>query len=258
MKTIRLFGREICIGDRQALSAHLAETLATHRKSVFFCNVHMLMLSLEDQNLASAMASADIIFADGVPVAWLQRRLGARDADVLRGYEAVELVCRQAADTDAAIGFLGSTDVVLQKLTANLEQKHKGLSINYIHSPGQINEDMDVDTSLVEQINAKQLYCLFIGLGCPKQEKWVSRYGPHLDCNLLAVGAAFDWLAGTTKKPPGWMERAGLAWLFRLFQSPGKMWHRYLIYNTKFMIMATKPLLWGRPKSERRGGMNRK
>ena len=258
MKTIRLFGRDICTGDRQALSAYLEETLATHRKSVFFCNVHMLMLSREDQDLASAMASADIVFADGVPEAWLQRKLGARDADVLRGYEAVELVCRQAADTDAAIGFLGSTDVVLRKLTANLEQKHKGLSINYIHSPGQISEVIEIDSDLVEQINAKQLYCLFIGLGCPKQEKWVSRYGPHLNCNLLAVGAAFDWLAGTSGKPPGWMENAGLAWFFRLAQSPGKMWRRYLIYNTKFVALATKLLLWDKPISKGRGGIDTK
>ena len=87
---------------------------------------------------------------------------------------------------------------------------------------------------------------LFVGLGCPKQEKWAARYGPELDCHVLAVGAAFDWLAGTTRKPPDWTEKAGLAWLWRLAQNPRRMWHRYLIYNTKFILKSAKLLTWDR------------
>ena len=257
MKTTRLFDREICSGDRQALTGFLKEAIAARQKSILFCNVHMLMLSREDQDLASAMASANLVFADGVPVAWLQRRLGARDAGVLRGYEAVEFVCSQAAVSGAAIGFLGSTDVVLQKLTENLEQKYKGLSINYIHSPGQICEDMGVDTDLVEQINARGLNCLFVGLGCPKQEKWVSRYSPHLNCSLLAVGAAFDWLSGSVSKPPEWMERLALGWLYRLIKNPSKMWHRYLIYNSKFLIASMRLLVERRLIPRRSGRKDR-
>jgi N-acetylglucosaminyldiphosphoundecaprenol N-acetyl-beta-D-mannosaminyltransferase len=87
---------------------------------------------------------------------------------------------------------------------------------------------------------------LFVGLGCPKQEKWVAKYGKELGCHTLAVGAAFDWLSGSVKKPPDWMERFGLAWVYRLFNNPRKMWSRYLIYNTKFLIKAGGLLIRGK------------
>ncbi len=226
-------------------------------KAVFFCNVHMLMLSQEDGDLESAMASADFVIPDGVPVAWLQRWLGEGSADVFRGYEAVEMLCSLAASSGRAVGFLGSTDKVLQGMTEQLKQRHADLNIDYLYSPPLLGEEIDPDPELVEQINSKNLACLFVGLGCPKQEKWVAAYGSHLNCNLLAVGAAFDWLAGTTAKPPAWMEQRGLAWLFRLAQNPRRMWYRYLIYNSKFVLKSAKLLTWdklGMKKSEKGNG----
>jgi N-acetylglucosaminyldiphosphoundecaprenol N-acetyl-beta-D-mannosaminyltransferase len=87
---------------------------------------------------------------------------------------------------------------------------------------------------------------LFVGLGCPKQEKWIATYGKGLDCHTLGVGAAFDWLSGSVKKPPDWTERFGLAWVYRLFNNPRRMWSRYLIYNTKFLVRATAFLIRGK------------
>ncbi|NNK52264.1 MAG: WecB/TagA/CpsF family glycosyltransferase [Xanthomonadales bacterium] len=244
MRTTQLFGNEICAGDHRSLARSLLQAMARGPKSVFFCNAHMLMLSREDEALAAAMVAADMVFADGVPVAWLQRRSGAPDADVLRGYEAVELICGETAGSDRKIGFLGSTEHVLAGLSKSLRERYPSLSIDYLHSPGMINDVIQPEGELIAQINGKNLHCLFVGLGCPKQEKWVQEYAPHLNCSLLAVGAAFDWLAGTTRKPPEWMEKSGLAWLFRLIENPAKMWHRYLIYNTKFMLASFKLLTW--------------
>jgi len=214
---------------------------------MFFCNVHMLMLSREDPVLAAAMDSADLVFADGVPVAWLQRRLGDREADVLRGYEAVELLCVEAVSTGQAVGLFGSTQGVLHRLSNNLSKRFPGLKLEFVMAPGALDEDSPVDMDWVQQINTSGLSALIVGLGCPKQEKWAAQYAPHLNCSVLAVGAAFDWLAGTTSKPPGWMERMGLAWLYRFAQSPSRMFHRYMKYNSKFIYHVTRLLLGIKP-----------
>lgn len=241
-----MFDSNICAGDRHASSDFLLESLKNGRKSVFFCNVHMLMLAGEDTGLAAAMASADIVFADGVPVAWLQRRVGVADAGVFRGYEAVKLLCSKSISEKKQVGFLGSTKHVLTELTNQLERDYAGLQIGYAHDPGMIENDPRLSHALVEQINAAGLEFLFVGLGCPKQEKWVSLHAPYLNCSLLAVGAAFDWLAGTITKPPGWMENAGLGWFYRLVQNPKIMWRRYLVFNTQFVTKSVKLLTWDR------------
>jgi N-acetylglucosaminyldiphosphoundecaprenol N-acetyl-beta-D-mannosaminyltransferase len=214
---------------------------------MYFCNVHMLMLSREDAVLASAMNSADFVFADGVPVAWLQRRMGDKEADVLRGEVAMELLCREAVSAGLAIGLFGSTQDVLRRLSDNLSESFPGLDVKFVLAPGKLDEDSPVDMDWVQQINASGVNALMIGLGCPKQEKWIALYAPHLNCSLLAVGAAFDWLSGNRAQPPYWMERLGLAWLFRLLQNPSKMFSRYMIYNSKFIYHVFRLLLGIKP-----------
>jgi N-acetylglucosaminyldiphosphoundecaprenol N-acetyl-beta-D-mannosaminyltransferase len=230
------FDRAIEAGTREQLASRLLESMVRGSVAALFCNVHMLMLSQEDEQLASAMDRAELVFADGFPVAWLQRRLGRPDSDVLRGFEAVLEVCWYAARSGSPVGFLGSTDTVLSELKRSIEGRCPGLRIPYLVSPPDLKRDISVDARLVEKINSLGLTCLFVGLGCPKQELWVAAYRPHLNCSLLAVGAAFDWLAGTTRMPPSWMLQHGLGWLFRLLQDPVRMSHRYIKYNTKFLI----------------------
>lgn len=249
LRTVRVFDTNICLGKREELATRLINAVEDGPKSIIFCNVHMLMLSQEDMELASAMAAADFVMPDGVPVAWLQRRLGHRRADVLRGYEAVTTLCAQAASLGKSVGFLGSTEVVLKELSKHLKQRHQGLEVSYLYAPPLIRDKIEVNSSLVKSINSYDLDCLFVGLGCPKQEKWIARYGPELNCSVLAVGAAFDWISGRTNKPPGWIENIGFAWLFRLMQDPRRMWPRYLIYNSEFVIKSVKLLLWDRPIS---------
>jgi len=245
MRNVDLFNREILSGS----VADLHETVLDLElsQSAFFCNVHMLMLSQENSVLARAMDRAQMVFPDGAPIAWLQRRMGYSQSHVLRGYEAVEILCADAAANNDRIGLYGSTDFVLDALVMQLSYRFPGLQIEFVTSPRQFSvSEIALEKSLVSEINAKNLRYLFVGLGCPKQEIWIDRYADELNCSLLGVGAAFDWLAGTTSKPPGWMEKAGLAWLFRLIQNPGGMWHRYLIYNSKFIFQSLKLLILNR------------
>jgi N-acetylglucosaminyldiphosphoundecaprenol N-acetyl-beta-D-mannosaminyltransferase len=120
------------------------------------------------------------------------------------------------------------------------------LSIAYQYCPPFMQGELVSTKEELQALEEANIDWLFVGLGCPKQEKWIATYRTKLDCHALAVGAAFDWLSGSIKKPPDWMERFGLAWVYRLLKNPSKMWSRYLIYNTKFLIKASGFLLKGK------------
>ncbi len=242
---IDIFGRSTTLvnsKDRAGVAAALAHRTG---QSVYFCNVHMLMLAQEDAALAAAMDQADWVFADGVPVAWLQRRVSGREAQVVRGYEVMLAVCERAAEQGEGVGLMGSTEPVMQALVENLRARFPALQVRYRRCPPQVQGELHSGPEDMQAIRAANIEWLFVGLGCPKQEKWVARHRAGMDCNVLAVGAAFDWLSGRVSKPPAWMERHALAWLYRLLQNPSKMWFRYLKYNTKFILKTSRLLLGG-------------
>jgi len=243
---VRLFGRPVYLASDRDLPALVGRISESPCQRALFCNVHMLMLSQEDGELARAMEEAEWVFADGAPIAWLQRRVSARKALRIQGYELLLAICGRAASNREKIGLLGSTPLVLNQLTARLQTRFPGLSIPYRYAPPFAEEAPSLSSRELDRIRNAELTWLFVGLGCPKQEKWVARHSSMLDCHVLAVGAAFDWLAGTKRKPPAWMEHAGLGWLHRFLKNPREMWHRYLIYNTKFITKSVNLLTWRR------------
>jgi N-acetylglucosaminyldiphosphoundecaprenol N-acetyl-beta-D-mannosaminyltransferase len=221
-------------------------------QSVFFCNVHMLMLSQEDSALAAGMDATAWVFADSAPVAWMQRRLTGLEASVIPGYEILLAACRRAELRGERVGFMGSTPEVLQQLVRRILRQFPGLSVSFEYAPPYMEGELVSGPDEIQRIKDSKTDWLFVGLGCPKQEKWSARYAHELDCHVLAVGAAFDWLAGTSAKPADWMEKYGLAWVYRLMQNPRRMWHRYLIYNSKFVFKSAKTLGWDKLDSTRK------
>ena len=215
-------------------------------QSAFFCNVHMLMLSQEDPVLANAMDNADWVFADSAPIAWLQRRVSGKDAKVIPGYKVMLAICDRATKTGEKVGFLGSTPDVMSQLVNSLSARFKGLSVSYQYSPPFMHGELVLAPEELQALKEADIQWLLVGLGCPKQEKWIAAYSKELNCHTLGVGAAFGWLSGSIRKPPDWMERFGLAWVFRLMNNPRRMWSRYLIYNTKFLIKVSGFLIRGR------------
>jgi len=232
---ISIFGVKTTLAETRDF-ANLAAVLAEGpNQTVFFCNVHMLMLAQEDPDLADAMDKANVIFADGVPVAWLQSKKSGKGAQVIRGYEMVLAICQRAAGNNEKVGFMGSTRLVMDNLVNKLSERFEGLPVAFQYCPPLVQGELKSKQGVLEALRESGTRWLFVGLGCPKQEKWIARYTTELDCTVLGVGAAFDWLSGQVAKPPAWMERSALGWLYRLLGNPSKMWHRYLIYNMKFI-----------------------
>ena len=106
----------------------------------------------------------------------------------------------------------------------------------------------------VDAIRASGARLLFVGLGCPKQERWMAEHRERLDCVLVGVGAAFDFLAGRKRQAPGWMQRRGLEWLFRLATEPRRLWRRYLVGNPRFVFHFAGQLLRSRGQTPNRAG----
>lgn len=237
---INTLGRKINLVDTRNFEEIVSQIVMSPAQSAFFCNVHMLMLSQEDSALATAMDSADWVFADGVPVAWLQSRISGKSAKVIRGYEIMLAVCERAANTGETVGFLGSTKEVMNDLASKLQKQFEGLNVVYQYCPPFMKDELTSTQAELQSINDSGVKWLFVGLGCPKQEKWIARYKHDLNCHILGVGAAFDWLSGNVSMPPRWMESSGLGWLYRLLKNPLKMWHRYIIYNSKFIFRVIK------------------
>jgi N-acetylglucosaminyldiphosphoundecaprenol N-acetyl-beta-D-mannosaminyltransferase len=133
------------------------------------------------------------------------------------------------------VGLYGGTPEVLEVLRSRLLERFPRLQLRFSHSPPFRALSPDEDAAVVDAIAASGVGVLFVGLGCPKQERWMAAHREALPCALVGVGAAFDFLAGAKPQAPAWVQRAGLEWLFRLVCEPRRLWRRYLVGNARFL-----------------------
>jgi N-acetylglucosaminyldiphosphoundecaprenol N-acetyl-beta-D-mannosaminyltransferase len=124
-----------------------------------------------------------------------------------------------------------------------LKQQYPAIKIIYSYSPPFRQLTEEEDQQVIDQINQSEVYVLFVGIGCPKQEIWMAEHKQHLQCVMLGVGAAYDFIAGTKQHAPRWMQKIGLEWLFRLASEPKRLWKRYLKQNPRFIYHFTKQLI---------------
>lgn len=133
------------------------------------------------------------------------------------------------------VGFYGGTDEVLEMMKANLTADYP-LDIAYAYSPPFRPLTEEEDRKVVEDIINSGAKILFVGISCHKQERWMAAHKDSLPMPLVGVGAAFDFIAGMKPQAPGWMQRAGFEWLFRLLTEPKRLWRRYLYHNPRFLF----------------------
>ena len=147
------------------------------------------------------------------------------------------------------VGFLGGAPEVLAALVRNLQADFPGLPVVFQDSPPFRALSADEDRALVQAVNASGARILFVGLGCPKQERWMAAHAAGTEhpvrAVMLGVGAAFDFHAGMLRQAPEWMQQRGLEWLFRLAVEPRRLWKRYLKHNPRFAVLAMRELLAG-------------
>jgi N-acetylglucosaminyldiphosphoundecaprenol N-acetyl-beta-D-mannosaminyltransferase len=182
---------------------------------------------------------------DGAPVAWMLRRLGFAGQRRVSGPDLMWALCERCAAEKVPVYFYGSTGDTLTALKVRLLEAIPGLLIGGMESPPFRALSSEEDAGAVQRINASGAGIVFVGLGCPKQEMWMAEHRGRVNAVMIGVGAAFDFHAGTVQRAPLWMRDNGLEWLHRLASEPGRLWKRYLVTNTLFLLGAARQLLFG-------------
>lgn len=233
--TVEVMGLPVCATNmRSAVDRITRWAAAGESRVVLAANVHMVMEARDDPDLLQTLKDADVSLPDGMPVAWALRLLGW-NTEHLRGTDLTKAVCSRAAAEGIPVGFYGSTDKTVADLSSSLQSDYPNLRIAFTASPPFRDLTVEEDSALVDAVRRSGVRLFFAGLGCPKQERWMMEHRGRLDCVMLGVGAAFDFLAGTMPQAPRWMQRSGFEWIFRLFSDPRRLWRRYLKHNPRFV-----------------------
>lgn len=217
---------------------------ARESRYVAICNVHMVVTASRDPAYREVVNGADMATPDGAPVAWMLRRQGFAGQPRISGTELVRALCERCATEGLPVFFYGSTEPTLAVLSKRLQAEFPELIIAGMESPPFRTLSADEDAAAVERMNVSYAGVVFVGLGCPKQERWMAEHRGRVNAVMIGVGAAFDFLAGTVRRAPLWMQNAGLEWLHRLAMEPRRLWKRYLVTNTLFLIGASRQLLF--------------
>lgn len=241
-----VIGVPVDIGSVAGMSRHLI-ALADQKKVsggyVCVANVHMLTIAHANRIFKSILEKAQLVTPDGMPLVWTQKVKGFKKAQRVSGPDLMLELCKLASQSGHSIYLLGTDQKTLGLLSSNLLLQFPGLQIAGVYAPEKLPEQAPLDNALVEKINASGASFLFVGLGCPKQEYWCATHAPMLISIALGVGAAFDFHAGTKKRPSAFIQQWGLEWLYRLLSEPGRLWKRYLINNTKFIYFSIREYL---------------
>jgi N-acetylglucosaminyldiphosphoundecaprenol N-acetyl-beta-D-mannosaminyltransferase len=209
--------------------------------------VHGLMEAVDAPDFRERLGTFDLVCPDGQPLRWvLNLRHGARLKDRVYGPELMRRLCREAAQRSVPIFLYGSDYDTLKTLSCKLKRDYPGIVIAGTQSSrfGRVSRDELAKIALAIQDSGAQM--CFVGLGCPRQEVFTYEVSAHISFPVIAVGAAFRYLAGFDSEPPRWVQRAGLQWLHRLLRDPVRLWRRYLILNPRFVIGVVREALFGR------------
>lgn len=212
----------------------------THGRSlvVAVANVHSVMSARRDAQLAQALADAEIVTPDGVPLVWALKASGRDSAVRVTGIDVMNMAMDLGRHSGVRHFFYGSTEEVLDLMVDNAKKLYPGISVAGTISPPFEGMSDATLADHVRQIQESGARVVWVGLGMPKQEKWMSRASQLLPgVALVGVGAAFDWFAGTVPVAPQWMRDRGLEWAFRLAIEPRRMWRRYIYNNPAYLVL---------------------
>jgi N-acetylglucosaminyldiphosphoundecaprenol N-acetyl-beta-D-mannosaminyltransferase len=212
-------------------------------RCVCVATVNNVIEAYDHPEYGAIMEAADLVTPDGMPLVWGLRLLGVGAATRVYGPDLTPVVCRLAAERGVPVGFYGGSEDVLEELTARLQRRFPELIVSYRASPPFRPLTPDEERSTIEELDRSGARILFVGLGTPKQERWMAAHKHEVHAVMLGVGAAFDFLAGRKRQAPRLVQRLGLEWLHRLVHEPRRLWRRYLYRNPRFVVLFAAQLL---------------
>jgi N-acetylglucosaminyldiphosphoundecaprenol N-acetyl-beta-D-mannosaminyltransferase len=199
--------------------------------------VHTVMACREDPELRAAVMASDLTVPDGQPLVWAMNALGYAVSSRVYGPDLMARYCERATRTGTRMFLYGGRNQgALVQLALNLRQEHPGLQIVGGYAPPFRALTSHEEDAVVDEINRSGADVVWVGIGVPKQEKWMAAMRERLDAPVLVgVGAAFDFHAGLVAQAPPWIQAVGMEWAYRLSREPRRLWRRYLRYNPRFV-----------------------
>jgi N-acetylglucosaminyldiphosphoundecaprenol N-acetyl-beta-D-mannosaminyltransferase len=241
-----ILGVPVAMTDyRGAVDAMDAMVDGRERGYVCAVAVHSLTVALDDPDMADALRGATFVVPDGMPVVWAANILGGHLKERVYGPELMLRYSERCAERGHRVWLYGGRDQgSLAQLALNLRRRLPGINIVGGYSPPFRPMTEEEEDTLVEQVNDARPDVLWVGIGVPRQEKWMARMRARLDVPVMcAVGAAFDFHAGRISQAPTWMQQRGLEWIYRLAQEPRRLLPRYVYSNPRFVLAFARQYL---------------
>lgn len=198
-------------------------------------NVHTTVTSYEEPDYCAVQNGGIMAIPDGGPLSTVGRKRGFKDMSRTTGPSYMGEIFEVSAKKGYRHYFYGSTEQTLEKLYQKLNEQYPGIQIAGMYSPPFRPMTEEEDAAIIERINQTEPDFVWVGLGAPKQEKWMAAHQGSVKGFMVGVGAGFDYFAGNIERAPQWMQKSNLEWVYRLLQDPRRLFNRYWHTNTKFI-----------------------
>ncbi len=246
MHEINSFGLKIHLASTAETIAEIEKSLVSRWPLIqhIVINAAKVVHAQKDEDLRRAINNSDIVNIDGQAVVWALRLLGHKVPHRVAGCDLFQDLVALCALKGYKPYFFGAKEEVLLTMIENLRKKHPALQIagyrNGYYSDHQ-------EEQIAQSIKESKADMLFLGITSPKKEIFIDKYSKKMSVPFtMGVGGSFDIVAGKTLRAPVWMQNAGLEWLYRIYQEPGRMWKRYLITNTRFILLIFRTYFSGK------------
>lgn len=242
---VSVFGVKLSATTIPEASA-LVERSIRERQKVYICvaDANALLAARKDATLNEIYRNAALSLPDGMPIVWLSKLLGKSGVERVRGTDFMRAITAMSCGLGLRHFYLGGAPGIAATLSEKLTAAHPGLEVAGALCPPFRELSADENLEMIETINSARPDVLWIGLGAPKQERWMAANFDRIDAPvMIGVGAAFDFLAGTKPEAPKWLQRSGLEWLFRLACEPRRLWRRYAVVVPTFLCLGARELL---------------
>lgn len=234
--TCNIMGVNIAAINMEWLLDYIEKNLS-EIKGDYICvsNVHTTVTSYEDAAYCAIQNGGLMAIPDGGPLSTVGQKRGHKNMERTTGPSLMGEIFEISAEKGYRHYFYGSKEETLELLHQKLTDKYPGIQIAGMYSPPFRPLTKEEDKAIIEKINETKPDFVWVGLGAPKQEKWMAAHQGKINGLMIGVGAGFDYYAENIKRAPEWMQKHNLEWAYRLIQDPKRLFKRYLVTNTKFI-----------------------
>lgn len=238
METCNILGVNIAVTNLKETVNYIEENLDI-LKGNYICvsNVHTTVTAYDDMEYRKIQNSGALALPDGKPLSILSKKRGFKNAQRVTGPDLMGELFKESEKKGYKHYFYGSTTETLELLEIKLKEKYPKLNIVGMYSPPFKSKVFQEEDDILNEINDCDVDFLWVGLGAPKQEKWMSIHKDKVNAVMFGVGAGFDYYAERIKRAPIWMQKCSLEWLYRLMQDPKRLLKRYVTTNSKFIYL---------------------